>query len=209
MLKKRSRLHPGALKLWLMALLLPLSLILAVCSWAGLRQQQLAARVVRLHVVANSDEEAAQRRKLAVRDAVEAQAAALVEGASSPAEAQALLAEGLQSLAETGAAALEAAGGSGTVTAELGRAWYPTKESGGYALPAGTYASLRIVIGAGEGRNWWCILFPGLDDEDAESAMADGLTGDDVNLITRSDAGYELRFYIIEWWGSFQGWLSR
>lgn len=211
MLQKSGKTWVETVKVCGLLLALLLSLALVVCSWAGLRQKQLASRVVRFHVVANSDGEEDQRRKLSVRDAVEAEVTELLEGAASPAEAQEVLAEHLQALAQTGAAALRAAGGSGTVTAELGQAYYPTKESGDFALPAGEYASLRISIGAGEGHNWWCILFPGLTTEeaDAQAAMAEGLSQDDVDLMTRADTGYEIRFFVIEWWESFQNWLSR
>lgn len=211
MLQKIGKLQSGPLKLCMMALALLLSLVLVTCSWAGFRQQQLASRIVRFHVVANSDGEEDQRRKLSVRDAVEPELEELLRGVTSPAQAQAILADHLQDIAETGAAALRAAGGSGTVTAELGRAYYPTKEMGDFALPAGEYASLRISIGAGEGHNWWCILFPDLDagESDAQTAMAEGLSEDDVGLMTRSDTGYEIRFFLIEWWESLQSWLSR
>jgi stage II sporulation protein R len=189
------------------------AVVLVAISWAGYRQQQLAATLVRFHVVANSDEVEDQRQKLVVRDAVLAEARSLLAEAHTPTEAQTILQDNLLLLAQRGAEALQGAGGSGTVTALLGRADYPTKESGALSLPSGQYTSLRILIGSGQGHNWWCVLFPDLTDAEEESqeelraTMAQSLSEEDVALLTQEGEEYQLRFRCMEWWQTFLAWL--
>ena len=103
---------------------------------------------------------------------------------------------------------------SGSVTVELTDTAFPTREYDGFTLPAGTYLALRVVIGAGEGHNWWCIVFPpvclsAVQSEQVEEAMS----VEDYALITRQD-GYELRFRTVELWGELlekleeNGWIA-
>lgn len=196
---KRSR---SALR-WGAALLL--SGLLLTASWAGYRQAALAAGLVRFHVVAASDSEEDQRQKLLVRDAVLDAARPLLAEAGSAGDAQTILAAHLEELAQAGSDALRASGGSGTVTAALNRRHYSTRYGENAALPAGEYVSLQIIIGAGEGHNWWCVLFPDLSaGEDAAAVMAE----EDAGLVTQADEGYELRFRCLELWGAFREWLS-
>lgn len=182
-----------------------LSGLLLTASWAGYRQTALAAGLVRFHVVAASDSEADQRQKLLVRDAVLAAARPLLAEADSAGDSRAILSAHLEELAQAGADALRAAGGSGTVTAALNRRYYSTRYGEGVSLPAGEYVSLQIIIGQGEGHNWWCVLFPDLSaGADAAAVMAE----EDAGLVTQADEGYELRFRCLELWGTVKGWLS-
>ena len=93
------------------------------------------------------------------------------------------------------------------VTVSLEDCWFPTKVYDGFSLPAGNYRALRVVIGAGEGQNWWCVVFPPLclgsvTEEVAATAAQAGLSEDQVSLITGRDGGYVLKFKLIEWWDS-------
>lgn len=196
---KRFRAAP----LWGAALLL--SGLLVTASWAGYRQAALAEGLVRLHVVAASDSEEDQRQKLLVRDAVLEAARPLLAGADSAQDTRAILSAHLEELAQAGADALREADGSGSVTAALNRKYYATRYGENAALPAGEYVSLQIIIGEGEGHNWWCILFPDLSTgEDAAAVMAE----EDAGLVTQADEGYELRFRCLELWGALKEWLS-
>lgn len=182
-----------------------LSGLLLTASWANYRQAALAEGLVRFHVVAASDSQEDQRQKLLVRDAVLEAARPLLTEAGSARDAQAILAAHLEALAQAGADALRASGGSGSVTAALSRRYYSTRYEEGVSLPAGEYASLQIIIGEGEGHNWWCILFPDLSaGENTAAVMAE----EDAGLVTQADEGYELRFRCLELWGALKEWLS-
>ena len=67
------------------------------------------------------------------------------------------------------------------------------------------YTSLRITLGAGGGRNWWCVVYPPLCTAGVETAQEALLSDDDIKLITGDGGGYVLRFRLLEWWGSLTG----
>ena len=198
------------LRIWEAALLLAFGITLTAGVWANASEAALASRVLRLHVVANSDSEGDQARKLLVRDAVLARASQLLEGVDDRQEAEAILAPHLDELAQAGAEALARTGSHDQVSAALTGQWFPTKEYDGFALPAGQYRALQVTIGAGEGRNWWCVVFPPLclasvAEESVETAAEGILSEDQVVLITGRDGGYVLKFRLIEWWQELTG----
>ncbi len=154
----------------------------------------LAENLLRLHVLAASDSEDDQSRKLLARDAVLDYLTPLLEGCGSLAEAREIAEAGLQTIAQA------AADASGQTTAvSLSRESYPRRDYGGVALPAGSYLSLRIELESGAGRNWWCVVFPPLcaalsEDEEAAFALFDE---EEAELI--SGSGREIKFRILEW----------
>jgi stage II sporulation protein R len=194
------------LHIWESALLLAFSLTLVTGVWAAGSQSALADRVVRLHVIANSDSVEDQALKLQVRDRVLAAAGDCLDGVTDRAEAEAILSGRLQALADAGAAVVAQAGYDYPVTVSLEDCWFPTKEYDDFSLPAGTYRALRVVIGEGRGQNWWCVVFPplclGSVTEPAETAAMSGLTDEQVSLITGQDQGYVIKFKVVEWWNS-------
>ena len=200
------------LKLVEIALLVGLAAFLASGGLALRAQTQLAERVVRLHVLANSDGEEDQELKLLVRDRVLARATELLTQAGNRAEAESLLRRELPELEALAARELRANGCDYPVTAELTATEFPTREYDGFTLPAGEYLALRVVIGEGAGRNWWCVVFPPLctaaSAEVPAAALAAGLTEDQVGLITEEDRGYVLKFKTVEWWEQFRSQLA-
>ena len=176
------------------------------------RQQALADRVVRLHILANSDSDEDQALKLQVRDRVLDRAAEILTESADRAAAEHALRAALPELESLAADEIARRGYDYPVTAELADTAFPTREYDGFALPAGRYLALRLVIGAGEGHNWWCVVFPPLctavSSDLAQTAMAAGLTEDDVQLITESESGYVLKFKSIELWESLRARLA-
>ena len=176
-------------------------------------EQEIYDTVVRLHVLANSDSEADQALKLTVLDAVLAATAPLVENCTTRAEAIETLNTHLADLEAEAEAVIAAEGYDYPVTVLLGEEEYPTRTYESCAFPAGTYVSLRILIGEGEGQNWWCCLFPPLclsaatAKEDNEDAFVQvGLTKDQYGIITETGkTKYKVRFKILEviedWFG--------
>ena len=169
--------------------------------------------VVRLHVLANSDNEADQALKLKVRDAVLEVSAPMVEDCATQAEAVETLITHLTELEAAASAVIAAEGYDYPVTVLLGEEDYPTRTYESCAFPAGTYVSLRVCIGEAEGQNWWCCLFPPLclsaatakaDNEDAFIQV--GLTKDQYGIITETGkTKYKVRFKLLEvledWFG--------
>ena len=174
------------LKIWETAALCALCVTLGVCAWAQGRQQDISSSLVRLHVIAASDEAAEQELKMRVRDSAE-----------SPAQAKSIINAELPNIR----AAAEKCAEGRTVRVTLGSEYYPTREYDSFSLPAGQYSSLRVIIGEGQGHNWWCVVFPPLCVSAAEQNRAlDAMSEPERALITEAD-GYELRFRIVELWG--------
>jgi stage II sporulation protein R len=166
-------------------------------------QDELSDKVVRLHVVANSDSEEDQALKLRVRDRILERTTVLLEQSSDRREAEGYLRGELLELERIAAEEVAAAGYRYPVTAELRNASFPTREYDGFTLPAGDYLALRVVIGDGSGQNWWCVVFPPLCTTAAAdvpvTAMAAGFSGEEVKLITEQD-GYVLKLKTVEFW---------
>lgn len=171
-------------------------------------EEKIYDSVVRLHVLANSDSEEDQRLKLAVRDAVIEQARGLMEGCATQEQARLALIGAGEDLCQTAKRVIEREGYDYPVTICLGYEDYPTREYETCAFPAGKYLSLRILIGEGAGKNWWCCLFPSLCLSVAEgksradnenSFVSVGLTKEQYGVITETDkVKYKARFKIME-----------
>lgn len=194
-----------------LALMAALALFLASGALALQTGDELAGRVVRLHVLANSDSEEDQALKLQVRDRILVRAEALLRQAPDRTEAEALLRNALPELERLARAEIRANGYDYAVSVRLEEADFPTRVYDGFTLPAGRYLALRAVIGAGGGENWWCVVFPPLCTAAAadlpETALAAGLSQDQVNLITGEDQGYILKSKAVEWWGALRSKL--
>lgn len=186
-----------------LSLLIGLLATLVWGMWSLHSQRELADKVVRLHILANSDTEEDQTLKLQVRDAVLDRAEELLRDTADRASAETALRAALPELTALARETVAEKGYDYGVTAELRDTSFPTREYDGFTLPAGEYLALRIIIGGGEGHNWWCVVFPPLCAETttdvAETAMAAGLDGEDVKLLTES-GGYVLKFKSIEIW---------
>lgn len=198
------------LRRWEVALMILVAALLLVLALGGREQRNLADQVVRLHVLANSDDPADQALKLEVRDAVLEEAEPLLEGVSSQEAAEAALSGSLEALAQAGQEIVRQAGYDYPVRAELTTSYFPTREYADFALPAGYYRALRVEIGAAEGHNWWCVVYPPLcavGVTEVEPASL-GLNQEGLSLITQEDSEYVLRFQCAEWWGELTRWLN-
>lgn len=170
-------------------------------------EEEIYNKVVRLHVLANSDSEEDQAVKLKVRDAILAITVPLLQNCETKEEAVALLEENQTLFVEAAKAVLQEEGFDDTVSIEMGLEEYPTRTYDSLCFPAGEYISMRVSLGTGEGQNWWCCLFPPLclgaatvRDEDAEDAcISVGFTPTQYKIITESDKPvYRARFKILE-----------
>ena len=211
-MKTAAKRERKTLRMVELALLLGAAVFLLSGIWALNTQRDLADRVVRLHVLANSDTEEDQALKLRVRDAVLDRTTEILEQSADRESAEALLRESLPELEALAEETVRANGCDYAVTAELADTSFPTKEYDGFALPAGEYLALRILIGEGAGQNWWCVVFPPLctaaSADVPETALAAGLTEDQVSLMTEEDSGYVLKFKAVEWWEQLREWME-
>lgn len=198
-----------SLKQWELALMFGILCAMVAGAWLQQEQNDLASQVIRFHVIANSDSQDDQALKLAVRDRVLEQAETLYPEGATLEEARQALEEHLELLSETGQAVVEEWGCDYPVTAQMEQCWFPTKEYGEFALPAGDYTALRVVIGAGKGQNWWCVAFPPLclgaaSETMDEATQAGYFTESQARLVTEDGPGYVLKFKSMELLGQLK-----
>ncbi|MBR5311050.1 MAG: stage II sporulation protein R [Oscillospiraceae bacterium] len=156
---------------------------------------EVRSETLRLHIIANSDSEEDQALKLKIRDAVLESTGELFADVSGKTEAIAAAeysSDDIKSIAET---VIAEEGFEYPVQVELTKMWFETRTYDGFTLPAGDYDAVRIIIGAGEGKNWWCVMYPALCVSGAEESIEK--YGKNSKFITGS--GYEIRFKILEW----------
>lgn len=189
-------------KRWEMALAISMLAAMLICASPVYAQTALANKLVRLHVLANSDTEADQALKLLVRDAV----------LEASADAEVLDDALLERLRQAAQQTVWDAGSRDVVSVCRERCWFDTRVYESFSLPAGYYDAVRVVIGAGAGHNWWCVIYPplcaGICEQDVETlARSAGLSEDEIGLIC-GEEGYAVRFRLVELWGKLMHWLK-
>ncbi len=156
---------------------------------------------IRLHILANSDSEDDQALKLLVRDKLLEKYGEELSGFMSQDDAEEKITKSIGEIEATAKKIIENEGYDYNVRAELCEEWYDTREYEDFSLPRGYYTSLKIIIGEGEGKNWWCVMFPPLCLEAAlEKAPADTAikqySKEEYTLISKS--GYNIKFKLLE-----------
>lgn len=191
---------------WRRVLALFMACLVCTALWAEATQVRLASQVIRLHVLANSDSEEDQALKLEVRDRVLETTSALLAGETEPQAAAVLLDQHLDDIAQTAAQEISAQGHDDRVEVRLEQTWFPTRQYQGISLPAGNYLALRVLIGAAEGHNWWCVVFPNLClPAVSERALeASTLTPGQISLLQEEETSYVFRFKALELWQSLK-----
>lgn len=119
-------------------------------------------RLIRLHIVANSDSDEDQALKRTVREEIIRCVSPEFLQAQDISGARAIATANLPYIEEIAAREVQAAGKDYSVEVKLGNFLFPTKHYGPFLLPAGDYESVQVVLGNGSGTNWWCVLFPPL-----------------------------------------------
>lgn len=186
------------LHIWELALIGALTAVLLTALWAQKTQAEVASELVRLHVLAKDDTDYEQAVKLQVRDEVLKFVQPMLAGTKTQAQAVAVLNSNMDGIRQAAAAVA----GDRQVAVTLTEEYYPTREYDGFALPAGEYTSLRVILADGEGRNWWCVVYPPLCTELATERM-ELLTDETESLITGQE-GYVYKFRILELWGEWK-----
>lgn len=193
--------------------ILVVALLAAVLFFAGLLADKahLGQDFLRLHVIGASNEAADQAVKLQVRDAVLKALEPGLAGCESVEQAKVYIAQHLGMLEEAANAALDSAGRKDRAQVLLGREAYPTRNYDTFSLPSGVYESLRVVIGSGEGKNWWCVVFPSLcvpasADGFREVSVEAGVTPTMQETLA-TDGRYTLRFFLLECLGRLENFF--
>ena len=156
---------------------------------------------IRLHILANSDRADDQELKLEVRDRLLKKYGEILSSSKSIYEAKSQAAELIESIERDALEWIKELGYDYSVKATLTEEWYDTRVYEDFTLPAGYYTSLRVIIGEGEGKNWWCVMYPPLCTEIAtEKAPADDYLIDysREEMILIKGGQYNVKFKILE-----------
>lgn len=193
------------------ALLLVSATVFAAYEIKG--TSEIYDNILRLHVIANSDKANDQELKLKVRDAVLSELQNAMNSAMNSEQAETVAKEKSSSIVRAAERVIEENGHFEKVRIDFVKEYYPTKEYEGVKLPAGIYSSVKIVIGEGNGKNWWCVLFPALCTNMAkptETFQQVGFTPGQVKVLTESEnPKYVLKFRFLEIIGEFSGKLFK
>lgn len=176
------------------AAVLILSFSLSCCSSSV---QNISDKLIRFHVIANSDSDEDQNLKLKVRDKVLSEIGPIMENSKSKEESQEILSRNIETIKNIAKSEVSSNGKNYDVAVLLGKSSFPTKTYSDIVLPAGEYDALKVVIGEGEGKNWWCVMFPplcfidithGVTTEDTEMELKTVLSDSEYNEISTNIA---------------------
>lgn len=149
----------------------------AACLWKDSQELPMEKeKLIRFHVLANSDRPEDQALKLKVRDRIMEAMAETMVGVNTVAESREILKQELDHIQALAQEVIQENGQQYPVTVALQNHVFPTRKYGNVILPAGEYEALRVVIGEGEGQNWWCIMFPPLCFIDIKNSLLDEKT---------------------------------
>ena len=171
--------------------------------------EDLRQNVLRLHIIANSNSAEDQAVKLKVRDSILAQTADIFDGKASLKEAEASAAKNIERLNETAVKTLRENGFNYGAAAEIGNSYFETREYEDFTLPAGNYRSLIIRLGNGEGKNWWCVVFPAVCVPAAGDARLSDSTAEVSADIAEHPNKYVMKFKAVEIYEDLKRLLSR
>lgn len=169
-------------------------------------QEQIAEKVLRFHVLANSNSEEDQKLKLQVRDAIGGLLQEKMAQVENREECEKFITEWIPKIEQTAAAVIEENGYDYSVCARLEETDFPVKTYGAYTFPAGRYEALRVTIGEGAGENWWCVLYPNMCfensmyevvDERGEKALREVLDEKEYEAVLK-ERNYQIRLRILD-----------
>ncbi len=195
-------------KIFLISLLIGVALYLAFSiTYFASASGEIRENVVRLHILAESDSEVDQNVKLKVRDALLEKNTELLSSKVTPENAEKYFEKSKDELEKCANEVLEENGFKYTAKITLGKEYYTTRTYEDFTFPAGTYTSVKVVLGDGEGKNWWCVMFPplcvpvatgGIETDDGVS-LEEYLDEDGKRIVT-SEGKFKVGFKVVEWY---------
>ena len=188
-----------------------LALAVSTQLYAESVQNEISENVIRLHIMPNSNSYQDQALKKHVRDGVLEQFGSLLSPYNLD-ESRAFLEENLDEIEMFAGRLLHHEGYDYPVLAVMDRIFFPTRDYGNISFPAGYYDAVRIIIGAGLGNNWWCVMFPPLcyvditaPEQESNTLLSNRLSAETYALMNHVEGGtgVTVRFKIVEWWQEF------
>lgn len=160
--------------------------------------ENISGEVFRLHILANSDSAEDQNLKLKVRDEILLAGEKLFSSSASLEETINLCKENIALFQKTAEECLRKNGSDDNVKVYVDKEYFNTREYDNITLPSGIYNALKIMIGKGEGHNWWCVMFPAICLSSVTDDEINNYLSEDEQALVNSDSEYEIRFKIVE-----------
>lgn len=162
--------------------------------------RNIRSKMLRMHVIANSDSDADQELKLKVRDAVLKEGKEIFDGSVTADDAKSKILPETERLRKAALSVIENEGFSYDVKITVGNEYFNTRTyDNSITLPAGYYTAVKVIIGEGKGHNWWCVMFPPmcLPAASKECEISDVLQKDEVKIV-EGGSKYKFKFKIVE-----------
>lgn len=174
------------------------AILFSICSFAK-TSEEIRSDVLRLHVIANSDTSVDQNLKLRLRDYILQEGKDIFNGSVNVENAVKKIEPALPELEKSAKAFVNRAGFDYDVKISLSNEYFTTRTYETVTLPAGKYLALRVVIGSGEGHNWWCVMFPPMcvPAADKKDEIENVFSEKEIKLV-ESKPKYEPRFKVVE-----------
>ena len=173
------------------------------------RCDELRQNVLRLHIIANSDEACDQELKLAVRDEILKNSVDIFKDCSDVASACEMAQTQLDNIGAIANNVIKENGFNYDADVSVGDAYFDTREYDDFTLPAGTYKSLIVNLGEGKGKNWWCVVFPCVCVPTADGAeLSDSVSIEAANTAENAPK-YEIKFKTVELYEKFKKIFSK
>ena len=160
--------------------------------------EELRDNVLRLHIVANSDSKADQELKLKIRDEILKKSETLFEKSTDLNSALQKAEENLENYEQIANRVIKEQGFNYSATAKIGKRFFETRVYDDFTLPAGEYDALIVELGEGVGKNWWCVIFPGVCVPTEKGTSLKDSVGEKSAKIAENPKPYKMRFKSVE-----------
>lgn len=188
------------------AFAIALCMTVVITSYSDGVQADLQDNLIRLHIIAQSDDEADQNVKIKVRDAVLKGVGDRLQCEDED-ECKKNIINNLGEIEKIADNVLAENGFNYKSHATYGKFAFPEKTYKSMTLPAGDYYGVRIVLGSGQGHNWWCVMYPPLCfkegeevtlSRESERILREKLDADTYDIITKKNNEVIVKFKVVE-----------
>lgn len=170
---------------------------------------ELKENLLRLHIVANSDSDNDQALKLKVRDKLLEVGDTAFKDTENLILAKEVAEEMIPVFSNAASEVIKQEGYDYSVAVSLGKAYFDTRVYENFTLPAGEYDALKVVIGEGKGKNWWCVIFPSVCLPSATNKELHSVISNSTENITKNAPKYKIKFKVVEWYETLKNHLYK
>lgn len=177
-------------------------------SYVSAISDNLYNSVFRLHIIANSDSEEDQNLKYIVRDNIINYMNNECKGLKTKSDVIKYAKTHLNEINNIAEATVKENGFNYPITVEIGNFEFPTKNYGDISFPSGSYDALRVKIGNGSGKNWWCVMFPplcfvdttnGIVPDSSKESLQESLSEENYKIVSDTESSdITIKFKILE-----------